>query len=164
MRVYGIVGFRNAGKTGLMVRLVSEFTARGLTVSTIKHAHHAVDVDKPGKDSFRHRQAGATQVILASQARWALMSELRDMPEPALPDLLGKLSPVDLVLVEGYKRDDHPKIEVFRKDAGHDLLAGEEPTIRAVASDIPLPGCPKPVFDLDDTQAIAAFIASELGL
>lgn len=164
MKVFGVVGFKNAGKTGLMVRLVTAFAQRGVQVSTIKHAHHAVDIDRPGKDSFRHREAGAQEVLLASQARWALMSELRGAPEPALPDLLSRLSPCDLVLVEGYKRDSHPKIEAFRQSAGHALMAPDEDTIQAVASDVVLPGCSKPVFDLNDTDTIATFIARFLEL
>ncbi|MEM6905618.1 MAG: molybdopterin-guanine dinucleotide biosynthesis protein B, partial [Pseudomonadota bacterium] len=109
MNVYGVVGWKNAGKTTLVERLVAEITARGLSVSTIKHTHHGVDVDQPGKDSHRHREAGARQVILASGARWALMTELRGQPEAPLEALLGQLAPVDLVIVEGYKRDAHPK-------------------------------------------------------
>lgn len=164
MRVFGVVGYKNAGKTGLMERLVAAFAARGMRVSTIKHAHHRVDIDQPGKDSFRHRQAGATEVILASSERWALMSELRGAPEPDLDTLLSRLSPCDLVLVEGYKRDLHPKIEAFRAVAGHVLMAPDEATILAVASDVDLPECDKPVLNLDDTDAIVAFIAAQTGL
>ena len=104
MKLWGVVGWKNTGKTGLMERLVTEFTARGLRVSTLKHAHHSFDIDHPGKDSHRHRMAGATQVLLASRNRWALMHELRDEEEPTLEALLTKLAPVDLVLIEGYKR------------------------------------------------------------
>ncbi|WP_306116842.1 MULTISPECIES: molybdopterin-guanine dinucleotide biosynthesis protein B [unclassified Roseovarius] len=163
MNIYGVVGWKNAGKTGLMERLVAEITARGFTVSTIKHAHHSFDVDHPGKDSFRHRAAGAREVLLASRNRWALMNELRDADEPPLTELLSKLSPVDLVLVEGYKRDAHPKIEAFRAATGNALIAAEDNSIRAVASDTALElDCP--VFDLDDTTAIANFILAEVGL
>ena len=163
MNIYGVVGWKNAGKTGLMERLVAEIAARGFTVSTIKHAHHSFDVDHPGKDSFRHRAAGAREVLLASRNRWALMNELRDADEPPLTELLSKLSPVDLVLVEGYKRDAHPKIEAFRAATGNSLIAAEDNSIRAVASDTALElDCP--VFDLDDTTAIADFILSEVGL
>lgn len=164
MNVFGIVGWKNSGKTGLMERLVSEFVARGLKVSTLKHAHHSFDVDHPGKDSHRHRLAGATQVLLASRARWALMHELRDDDEPSLDDLLARLSPVDLVLVEGYKRDRHPKIEAHRADTKTDLIALDDPTVRAIASDSDARAKNRPTFDLNDTKAIADFIASELGL
>ena len=162
MNVYGVVGWKNSGKTGLMERLVSEITGRGLTVSTVKHAHHTFDVDQPGKDSHRHRVAGASEVLLSSAKRVALMTELRDADEPTLPALLARLAPVDLVLVEGYKRDTHPKIEAHRAATGQDLIADE--TIRAFASDEPLPDQTRPVFDLDDTGAIADFILSDLGV
>ncbi|NRB33141.1 MAG: molybdopterin-guanine dinucleotide biosynthesis protein B [Rhodobacteraceae bacterium] len=163
MKLYGVTGWKNAGKTGLMERLVEEITARGLSVSTIKHSHHGADVDQPGRDTYRHRQAGAREVILASSARIAIMQELRDQPEPALADLVARLSPVDLVLVEGYKREAHPKIEAFRQEAGHDLIAPKDATIHAVASDVPL-DLDRPVLDLNDTAAIADFIFRELGL
>lgn len=167
MRVFGVTGWKNAGKTGLMERLVSTITARGISVSTIKHAHHSFDVDHPGKDSHRHRIAGAREVLLASGHRWALMHELRGQPEPSLADLLARLSPVDLILVEGYKRDTHPKIEAWRAVNTHPLIATDDSTIRAIASDTPLdpaiaPHCAR--FDLDDTDAIADFILSEVGL
>ncbi|MBC7132129.1 MAG: molybdopterin-guanine dinucleotide biosynthesis protein B [Roseovarius sp.] len=163
MRVYGVTGWKNAGKTGLMERLVAEMVARGLSVSTVKHAHHAFDVDQPGRDSYRHRQAGAGEVLLASRQRVALMRELRGAEEPALDDLLAMLAPCDLVLVEGYKRDRHPKIEAFRAETGHALIAPDDPTIRAVASDVAL-DLDRPVFDLNDTGAIADFILAEVGL
>ncbi len=163
MKIYGVAGYKNAGKTGLMERLVAEITGRGFTVSTIKHAHHVFDVDQPGKDSHRHRVAGANQVLLASRARWALMTELRDAPEPKLQDLVAKLDPVDLVLVEGYKRDSHPKVEAHRASTGNPLLAPGDPTVRAVATDTPL-DIDRLTFDLDDTAAIADFILSEVGL
>ncbi len=163
MRIYGVTGWKNAGKTGLMERLVTEITGRGITVSTVKHAHHTFDVDHPGKDSHRHRVAGATEVLLASRNRFALMHELREEAEPTLDELLSKLMPVDLVLVEGYKRDRHPKVEAFRAETGNDLIAPGDPTIRAVASDTPL-DLDRPVFELNDTKAIADFILSEVGL
>jgi molybdopterin-guanine dinucleotide biosynthesis protein MobB len=163
MKIYGIVGFKNAGKTGLMERLVTEITERGFSVSTLKHAHHAFDVDQPGKDSFRHRQAGAHQVLLASRARWALMTELQGTDEPPLADLLARLDPVDLVLVEGYKRDDHPKVEAYRAITGNPLIARGDPTIRAIASDTAVE-INQPVFDLNDTKTIANFILAEVGL
>jgi molybdopterin molybdotransferase len=164
MKVFGVIGWKNAGKTGLMERLVSEITRRGFAVSTVKHAHHAFDLDHPGKDSFRHREAGAREVLLASYRRWALLHEVGDEDEPPLAELLAKLAPCDLVLVEGYKRDAHAKIEVFRDVTGHELIQPGDPTVRAVACDIALPDCPVPVFDLDDTGAIADFILSETGL
>lgn len=163
MRIYGVTGYKNAGKTGLMERLVTEIAGRGFTVSTVKHAHHSFDVDHPGKDSFRHRQAGAQQVLLSSRNRWALMTELRGAEEATLDDLLAQLAPVDLVLVEGYKRDRHPKIEAYRAEMNHPLIATDDDTIRAIASDTPLE-VPQPLFDLDDTTAIADFILSEVGL
>jgi molybdopterin-guanine dinucleotide biosynthesis protein MobB len=163
MRVFGIVGWKNAGKTGLMERLVTEITARGFSVSTVKHAHHSFDVDHPGKDSFRHREAGASQVLLASRNRIALMHELRGAPEPTLEVLLAQLAPVDLVLVEGYKRDGHAKVEAHRAVTGNPLIASDDPTVRAVASDTPIE-LDRPVFGLDDTAAIADFILREVGL
>lgn len=163
MRIYGVVGYKNAGKTGLMERLVTEITSRGFSVSTLKHAHHTFDVDQPGKDSYRHRSAGAHQVLLASRARWALMTEIGEGDEPPLADLLTRLDPVDLVLVEGYKRDGHPKIEAHRAETGHPLIAPDDDSVRAVASDTAL-DLDGPVFDLNDTTAIADFILSEVGL
>ena len=163
MKLFGVVGWKNAGKTGLMERLITEITGRGITVSTVKHAHHSFDVDHPGKDSFRHRTAGASEVLLASGNRFALMHELRGAAEPPLAELLTRLSPVDLVLIEGYKRDEHPKIEAHRAVTGNPLIAPDDPTVRAVAADVPL-DLDRPVFDLDDTTAIADFILSEVGL
>ena len=163
MKIYGVTGWKNSGKTGLMERLVAEFTERGFSVSTIKHAHHSFEVDKPGKDSFRHRNAGAKEVLLVSRNRFALMHEVRQDEEPVLASLLAKLSSVDLVLIEGYKRDRHPKIEAHRKGIGKDLIAVTDDTIHAVASN-DSPSLDKPVFDLDDTGAIADFIQAETGL
>lgn len=163
MKIFGVTGWKNAGKTGLMERLVSEITSRGLRVSTLKHAHHSFDVDHPGRDSYRHREAGASQVLLVSEHRWALMSEQRGSPEPALEELLQKLSPVDLVLIEGYKREPHPKIEAFRAVANNPLIAEGDKTIVAIASDCPI-DIDRPVFDLDDTTQIANFILKEVGL
>ncbi len=163
MRVYGVTGFKNAGKTGLMERLVAEIAARGLAVSTLKHAHHSFDVDQPGKDSHRHRLAGAHQTLLASGKRWALMTELRGAEEPPLAALLEHLAPVDLILIEGWKRDNHPKIEAYRAETGNDLIAPGDPTIRAIASDTTLT-IDRPVFDLNNTPAIADFILAEVGL
>jgi len=164
MRIYGVTGWKNSGKTHLMVRLVTEMTRRGLIVSTIKHAHHATDIDHPGRDSFRHREAGAQEVIVASPGRWALMHELRGAAEPALAQLMARLSPCDLVLVEGYKREPHPKIEAHRAETGRPLIAVDNPTIRAVASDAQPDGLNLPHFHHDDTAAITDFILREVGL
>ena len=163
MKIYGVTGWKNAGKTGLMERLVAEITSRGFSVSTIKHAHHSFDVDHPGKDSHRHRVAGAQEVLLASKNRIALMRELRDQEEHGLAHLLTRLSSVDLVLIEGYKRDRHPKIEAHRSATGQPLIAPGDDTIRAVASDVPLT-LERPVFDLDDTTALADFVLRGVGL
>ncbi|MFT6775326.1 MAG: molybdopterin-guanine dinucleotide biosynthesis protein MobB [Paracoccaceae bacterium] len=164
MKIFGVAGWKNSGKTGLMERLVADICARGIAVSTIKHAHHAFDVDQPGKDSHRHRVAGAQEVLLASGKRWALMHELRDAPEPSLADLIAHLSPVDLVLIEGYKHADHPKIEAHRAETGKPLLAGGDPRIVAIASNEPLPDAAVPVLDLDDTVAIADLLLAHCGL
>lgn len=163
MKIYGVTGWKNSGKTGLMERLIAEFSARGFSVSSIKHAHHKVDVDHPGKDSYRHRVAGAQEVVLATQSRIAIMQELRGTDEPSLQDLLQRLSPVDLVLIEGYKRDRHPKIECRRSETAQTLIAVDDPTIRAIASDGPVE-TNRPVFDLNDTVAIADYISTELNL
>jgi len=163
MRIYGVVGWKNAGKTGLMERLVREITSRGISVSTVKHAHHAFDVDHEGKDSYRHRIAGANEVVLASRKRVAIMQEMRGAEEPSLDALLARLSPVDLVLIEGYKRDAHPKVEAFRAETGNPLIGQDDATVRAVASDTPL-AFDRPVFDLNDTKAVADFILGEVGL
>jgi len=163
MIVYGVIGWKNAGKTGLMERLVAEITARGLRVSTVKHVHHDVDLDQPGKDTYRHRAAGAQEVVLASASRMAILQEHRG-EEPELPVILARMAPVDLVLVEGYKRDTHPKIEVFRREAGHELIQPGDPMVRAVATDAALAALSVPVLDLNDTGAIADFILREVGL
>ncbi len=163
MRLFGVTGWKNAGKTGLVERLVAHFGVQGVAVSTLKHAHHQVDIDTPGRDSHRHRAAGARQVLVSSAHRWALMSELRGAPEPALGDLVARLDPVDLVLIEGWKHGTHPKVEAWRTAAGHPPMAPGDPTVRAVAADAPL-NAGVPVFDLDDTPAIAGFIAAQVGL
>lgn len=163
MKIFGVTGWKNSGKTGLMERLVAEVTSRGLTVSTVKHAHHDTDIDQPGRDSFRHRQAGAQEVLLASPHRWALMHELREDAEPPLDELLRRLSPVDLILVEGYKQAPHPKIETCRMAIGKLPLAQQINGIRAIAADGPIESA-LPVFELDDTVSIADFILREVGL
>lgn len=163
MRLYGITGWKNTGKTTLTERLIAEMTRRGLKVSSVKHAHHNTEVDHEGRDSHRHRLAGAGQVILASPNRWALMSELRGAPEPALADLLKLFDPCDLILIEGYKSAAHPKVEAYRQVIGRSLLAPTNPTIRAIASDCAIETA-LPRFDLDDTAGIARFILKEVGL
>ena len=163
MKIFGVTGWKNSGKTGLMERLIAEFSARGLSVSSIKHAHHSFDIDHPGRDSYRHRDAGARQVLLASRNRWALMHELRNEEEPRLDDLIKQLSPVDLVLIEGYKRDRHPKIEAHRQETCQPMIAPDDETIIAVASDSAVQ-IDRPVFDLNDTCSIADFIAQHLEL
>lgn len=164
MRIYGVTGWKNAGKTTLIERLVAEITGRGFSVSTLKHAHHGFDVDHPGKDSHRHRLAGARQVLVASGARWALMTELRGAPEPPLAALLAQLAPVDLVLVEGYKRDRHPKVEVRRVGASQEPIAAGDATIEAIASDAPVSGALVPVFGIDDVAGLAGFILRRVEL
>lgn len=162
MRVYGVIGWKNSGKTSLMERLVAEITGRGFSVSTVKHVHHDVDLDQPGKDTWRHRQAGAREVVLASADRLAIMVEHRG-PEPELPAVVARMAPVDLILVEGYKRDAHPKVEVWRAETGHPLIQPGDPLVRAVATDASLT-LPVPVLDLNDTKAVADFILREVGL
>lgn len=164
MRVYGITGWKDSGKTGLMERLVTDITDRGFSVSTVKHAHHVTEIDQPGRDSYRHREAGAREVLVASPVRWALIHELRGDAEWPLEGLLERLSPVDLVLIEGYKRAPHPKIEVHRGETGHELLSLKNATIRAVASDRVLTGLTVPMFDLNATVEIADFVLKEVSL
>jgi molybdopterin-guanine dinucleotide biosynthesis protein B len=161
MRLIGLAGWSGAGKTTLLEKLIPELISRGVRVSTLKHAHHAFDLDTPGKDSWVHRQAGASEVLIASSRRFALMHELRGAAEPDLAELLAKLSPVDLVLVEGFKRGPHPKIEVFRAANSKPLLHPDDPAIRAIASDVPLPDARVPVVDLDDVGAIANIVLAE---
>ncbi|MET3792615.1 molybdopterin-guanine dinucleotide biosynthesis protein B [Aquamicrobium terrae] len=164
-RIFGITGWKNSGKTTLTARLVSELVARGWKVSTVKHAHHDFDIDKEGTDSHRHRQAGAREVAIVSGRRWALMHELDGEDEPALGDILARLAPCDLVLVEGYKRESHLKIEARRRGArDHTPLARNDANIVAVAADFPQPGEVLPVFDIDDVAAIADFIEVATGL
>lgn len=164
MKVLGVVGWGNSGKTGLILRLLPALAARGLRVSTLKHAHRDFDIDRPGKDSHSHRAAGAVEVLVSSARRWALVHELRDAPEPAPEALLARMAPVDLVLVEGFKRAGHDKIEVRRAAAAGPPLSPGDPTVVAIAADRPAPGAGRPVFDLDDTGAIADFIVDRCGL
>ncbi len=163
MKLWGVVGWKNTGKTGTVERLVAEFTARGLRVSTIKYTHHGVDLEVSGTDTHRHRVAGAAEVVLASPSRVAILHELRGAPEPGPEALMARLNPVDLVIAEGFKSARHPKVETHRAETGKPLIAREDATVRAVASDAPI-DLDRPVLDLDDTRAIADFIAAELGL
>jgi molybdopterin-guanine dinucleotide biosynthesis protein B len=159
MRVLGIAGWSGSGKTTLLAKLIPALIGRGLTVSTVKHAHHDFDIDQPGKDSWRHREAGATEVLVSSDRRWALMHEHRGVTEPPLAALLAKLQPVDLVLVEGFKRESYPKLEVWRAGTGKPPLHPEDPSIVAVASDGPIADPARQRLDIDDIEAIADFVA-----
>lgn len=166
-RVFGVTGWKNSGKTALTVRLVAAFAERGLKVATVKHAHHSFDIDQPGTDSFRHRQAGAMETVIVSSRRWAQMHELATgEQEPSLATVLARISPCDLVLVEGYKNEAHPKIECRRKEARDQTpLAGSLPGIVAIASDGADPqDAGLPFFFLDDIPSIAGFILSHLGM
>ena len=163
MKIFGIAGYSGSGKTTLIEKLIPLFTARGVKVSLIKHAHHTFDVDQPGKDSYRHRHAGCSEVLVTSSRRWALMHELRGAPEPALQELIRHIAPCDLLLVEGYKREPIPKLEVYRSMVGESLLFPQDTHIAAVASDQHVDTV-LPQFSLDDTAAIAAFILQHGGL
>lgn len=164
-RVLGIAGWSGSGKTTLLVRLVPLLVQQGLRVATLKHAHHAFDVDTPGKDSYEHRKAGASQVIVSSARRWVHMHEVDEGGEASLAFLLGRMTPCDLVLVEGFKRDRLAKLEVYRQQLGKPALYAEDPRIIAVATDGPLAGEHPPVVDLNDTAAVAAVVlASALPL
>jgi molybdopterin-guanine dinucleotide biosynthesis protein MobB len=163
MKLFGLAGWSGSGKTTLLTRLLPVLIARGVSVSTIKHAHHSFDIDQPGKDSYEHRRAGASEVMVASGKRWALLHENRGA-EPTLDDLLAQMSPVDLILVEGFKRDPHPKLEVHRPSVGKPFLYPEDRHIVAVASDAALPDARLPVLGLDDVAGIADFILRRCGL
>ncbi|MEO5693128.1 MAG: molybdopterin-guanine dinucleotide biosynthesis protein B [Usitatibacter sp.] len=163
MNVIGIAGFSGSGKTTLIEKVVPLLVARSLRVSLVKHAHHQFDVDQPGKDSYRHRHAGCSEVLVSSSSRWALMHELRGAPEQSLQEALKHLSPCDLVLVEGFKAEPIPKIEVHRKSANAPLLHPEDSHIVAVVTDEPLQ-TPLPQLPLDDAEAVARFIVQHLGL
>ena len=164
MEVFGIAGWSGSGKTTLVVALLPELIRRGLTVSTVKHAHHNFDIDRPGKDSFEHRRAGACEVMVSSANRWALMHELRTGKDVALSDLMMHMSPVDLLLVEGFKLEPHPKLEIHRPSLGKTLLQTEDKNIIAVASDELLSGLNVPLLQLSNTSAIADFIVDTLRL
>jgi molybdopterin-guanine dinucleotide biosynthesis protein B len=161
MRIIGLAGWSGSGKTTLVTKLIPRLIARGLRVSTLKHAHHGFDLDQPGKDSFMHRTAGASEVIVSSARRWAILHELRDEAEWTLPALLGKMSPVDLVLVEGFKRDPFPKLEIHRVANGKPLIHLEDPHIVAIAADVALPQARVPVVGLDDIDAIADVVTAQ---
>lgn len=157
--IFGIVGWKNSGKTTLTERLVAELVARGHRVSTVKHAHHAFDIDHENTDSYRHRMAGAGEVAIVSERRWALMHESRDGNEPPLADILARLAPCDIVIIEGYKREDHPMIEARRMDARDTApMTATNPNIVAIAADHAIPGESLPVFALDDIATIADFV------
>jgi molybdopterin-guanine dinucleotide biosynthesis protein B len=161
MRIIGLAGWSGSGKTTLLTRLIPNLVARGMTVSTLKHAHHGFDVDQPGKDSHSHRVAGATEVMVGSSARFALVHELRGTAEPSLFDLLARMSAVDLVVVEGYKAAPIPKLEVHRAAVGKPLLHPDDNCIVAIASDVPLPDIELPVVSLDDIETIANIVTVE---
>ena len=157
MKQFGLAGYSGSGKTTLLEQLLPRLNAKGLRVAVIKHAHHAFDIDKPGKDSYRHRAAGASEVLIASDQRWVLMHELRGEGEPSLAALTARLSPCDLVLVEGYKREPIPKLEIYRPALGKPMLHPGDSRIVAIATDAPIQ-TGLPVFDLNDVGAIANFI------
>ncbi len=161
MKIFGVTGWKNSGKTEMVARLTAHFTGQGLRIATLKHAHRGFNLDQPGTDSDRHREAGAKEVLIASDRRWAI---LREEPAPSLSELVEALGPADLVLIEGWKREPHPKLECHRQAAGHALMAPENTTIRAVATDtgIETGGCPR--FHIDDIAGIARFIETEVGL
>ncbi|ESR26743.1 molybdopterin-guanine dinucleotide biosynthesis protein B [Lutibaculum baratangense] len=164
-KVFGVTGWKNSGKTTLTERLIGELTRRGYRVASLKHAHHAFDIDREGTDSWRHRAAGASEVAIVSSGRWALIGELRGAPEPTMEEVLAKLGPCDVVIVEGYKRESHPKIEC-RRSGGRkgEPLAPSDPHIVAVASDHETDTAGLPHFGLDDIPAIADFVVARLAL
>jgi len=163
MKIFGFAGWSGSGKTTLIEKLIPLFVERGLKVSLIKHAHHTFDVDQPGKDSYRHRHAGCTEVLVSSSRRWALVHELRGAIEPGFGELLERLSPCDLVLIEGFKRERVPKLEVYRAVTGEPLLHPQDEDIVAIASDQRVE-TRLPQFDLDDATGIAAFVLRHLGM
>jgi len=164
MKVFGITGWSGSGKTTLMVKLLPELIGRGFTVSTMKHTHHRFDLDRKGKDSFEHRQAGASEVLVSSSSRWALMHELRGAGEPDMDELIKHMAPVDLLLIEGFKGHQYDKLEVYREATGKPLRCTEDDDVVAIACDSPLQGIEIPVIDLNETAAIADFIIVRCGL
>ena len=163
MKVFGVAGRSGSGKTTLLTRLIPWLKDRGITISTVKQAQEAFDVDKPGKDSYMHREAGAREVMIASARRWAIMHEYREQAEFSMAELLDRLSPVDLVLVEGFRRWPHERLEVMRLETGKPPFFPEDPLVVAVASDGAVPGCPLPLLDLPDIEAIGNFILARIG-
>jgi molybdopterin-guanine dinucleotide biosynthesis adapter protein len=161
MRIIGLAGWSGSGKTTLVTSVIPVLVRRGLKVATVKHAHHEFDIDRPGKDSWLHREAGASEVAIVSSRRWAIVHELGQEPEPPLGDVLAKLSPVDLVIVEGFKRHSHPKLEVFRAAVGKPLLHPDDDCIVAIATDAPLKEALVPVLMLDDVESIANVLQTE---
>jgi len=164
MKTFGLAGWSGSGKTTLVVKLLPEFIARGFSVSTMKHTHHQFDMDKPGKDSHNHRMAGAEEVMVTSATRWALLHELRGSPEPDIQTLIDRMSPVDLVLIEGFKSYPHAKLEVHRPSLGKPLLALEDPSVVAIATDEPFNHASLPVLDLNDAKMIADFVVGHMGM
>ena len=163
-KVIGVCGFKNSGKTTLVEKLVRHLSDQGYRISTVKHAHHDFDIDHEGRDSFRHRKAGATEVAVISQNRFAIMHELRGAEPPSLEEILKKLTPCDLVIVEGYKRDTHNKIEVRNLELSHPVLAGDDPTIVAIAANGEIANSAIPVFNRDDVSNLAQFIIAHTKL
>jgi molybdopterin-guanine dinucleotide biosynthesis protein B len=163
MKIFGFAGYSGSGKTTLIEQLIPLFTAHGITVSLIKHAHHTFEVDQPGKDSYRHRKAGCAEVLVTSSRRWALVHELRGAPEPPLAEQVQRMSPCDLLLVEGYKRERIPKLEVYRSEVGEPLIHPHDENVVAIATDTRL-NTALPQFSLNATQDIAAFVLEHLGL
>jgi molybdopterin-guanine dinucleotide biosynthesis protein B len=161
MKIIGLAGWSGSGKTTLLAKLIPALIKRGVKVSTVKHAHHHFDLDKPGKDSYVHRESGASEVFISSANRWAQMHELRGEPELHLRDILQKMTPVDLVIVEGFKREQHPKIEIHRNEVGKPLLQPEDNWIVAIASDTKIPRAGVPVISLDDIEKIADVVLAE---
>ncbi len=159
MKIFGLVGWSGSGKTTLMRKLIPELIGMGFRVSTMKHTHHNFDIDKPGKDSYEHRRAGASQVLITGTKRWALLNENRDQPEPSIEELLSRMDEVDLVLIEGYKSYPHAKIEVFRPSVGKDMIGASDTSIVAIASDEYVGDLNIPVLDLNDVALVAQFIA-----
>ena len=158
MKVFGMIGWSGSGKTTLIKGLIPELTGRGYSVSSMKHTHHDFDLDEPGKDSYEHRKAGAKQVLITGAKRWALLTENLSNPEPMINDLLERMHPVDLVIVEGFKAYSHPKMEIFRPSVGKRLLAENDPTIAAIATDGDHIKADVPILDLNNLQEITNFI------
>jgi len=164
MQIFGLAGWSGSGKTTLMVNLLPELVARGYSVSTMKHAHHDFDIDQPGKDSYEHRKAGASEVMVSASKRWALMHEIWNEKEPDVDELVERMKPVDILLIEGFKWHSHPKMEVYRSVVGKPLLQKEDPKIIAVASDNNLIDLSVPVLDLNNVKGIADFIIQHSNL